>query len=299
MTGDFTAGAAAATRSDGRSPPQPPEPSRRQRDPSRVPPVSWQGRGGAAGTLQRVLRRDRLIIAAVLGVMTALSWVQMVVGNDIPAGGERLMPCCGAHFGVAFLMWVVMMAGMMIPSVSPMVITHAAIVRRMARGVPFVSSALFLAGYALAWSGFSAVAALAQWTLYRLSLLDARSLSIGPWAGGAVLFAASMFQLSPPKSICLSRCRAPVGFFLTEWREGYAGAVKMGLRHGIFCVACCWLLMAILFAVGIMNIVWGVVITAFVVAERLLPWRRAVVWTGAAVCLIGAFVLLCRAAFEG
>jgi predicted metal-binding membrane protein len=232
----------------------------------------------------------------VLFALTIVSWAQMVLPNEAPVGGEKLMPCCGARFGVAFSMWVVMMAGMMIPSVAPMVLTHAAIMRRrVAQGAPFVSSGLFLAGYLLAWAGFSAVAAFAQWLLYRSALLDRHSLSIGPWAGGAVLLAAGIFQLSPAKNACLSQCRAPLGYFITEWREGHGGAVTMGLRHGVFCIGCCWLLMAVLFAVGIMNILWGALITAFVVAEKILPWRRAVVWSGGAICLAAATLLMGRA----
>jgi predicted metal-binding membrane protein len=186
---------------------------------------------------------------------------------------------------------------MMIPAVAPMVLTHAAITRRRvtAWGAPFVSSALFLAGYLLTWSGFAAVAALAQSVLYRSALLDPQSLAIGPAAGSAVLVAAGLFQLSPAKNACLSHCRAPLGYFLTEWREGKAGAVQMGLRHGAWCLGCCWLLMAVLFAVGIMNLLWGAVITAFVVAEKVLPWRRAVVVSGGALCFVGAIALLCRA----
>jgi predicted metal-binding membrane protein len=249
-----------------------------------------------ASTLEQVLKRDRLVISMTLAGLTVVSWVQMVVPSDVPSAGERLMPCCGARFSVAFSMWVVMMAGMMIPSVAPMVLAHAGIMRRrVAAGAPFVSSSLFLAGYLLAWTGFSAVAASAQWVLYRSSLLDGHSLCIGPWAGGAVLLAAAVFQLSPAKDACLSQCRAPVGYFMTEWREGNMGAVEMGLRHGVFCIGCCWLLMAVLFAVGIMNILWGALITAFVLAEKILPWRRAVVWAGALLCLVGASLLVCRA----
>jgi predicted metal-binding membrane protein len=193
-------------------------------------------------------------------------------------------------------MWVVMMAGMMIPSVAPMVLTHASIMRRrVPRGAPFVPSGLFLGGYLVAWTGFSAVAALSQWVLYRAALLDGHSLAIGPWGGGAVLVAAAVFQVSPAKDKCLSQCRAPLGYFLTEWREGHRGAVVMGVRHGVFCIGCCWLLMAVLFAVGIMNILWGAAITAFVVAEKVLPWPRAVVWSGCAMCLLGAVVLAYRA----
>jgi predicted metal-binding membrane protein len=246
--------------------------------------------------LERLLRRDRVIISMALAALTMVSWVQMVTPSEATSAPEGLMPCCGARFSVAFSMWVVMMAGMMIPSVAPMVLTHAGIVRRRAaQGAPFVSSSLFFLGYLVAWSAFSAAAALAQCVLYRTSLLDGHSLSIGPSAGAVVLIAAAAFQLSSAKDACLSQCRAPLGYFLTEWREGRSGAVIMGLRHGVFCIGCCWLLMAVLFAVGIMNILWGAMITAFVLAEKVLPWRRAVVWFGGAVCLAGAAALVCRA----
>jgi predicted metal-binding membrane protein len=235
-------------------------------------------------------RGDRWILSLVLGALTLLCWAQMT-----PASGVQLLPCCGSRFSVAFTMWVVMMAGMMIPAVAPMVLAHAAIARRRPTRAPLVSTALFLGGYLLAWSGFSAAAALAQSLLYRGALLDGRTLSIGPWAGAGVLVAAAVFQQSPAKDACLSQCRAPVGFFLTEWREGPGGAVAMGLRHGLSCIGCCWLLMAVLFAVGIMNLLWGAAITAFVVAEKVLPWPRAVVWSGSAACLTGAAVLLSRA----
>jgi len=242
------------------------------------------------------MRRDRPIILLALGALTALSWAQMVLPDGPAGGGQPFAPCCGSRFAVAFPMWVVMMAGMMIPSVAPMVLTHATIARRRAAGgAPFVSSAFFLAGYLVAWTGFSAAAALVQGLLHRGALLDARSLAIGPWAGAAVLVAAAAFQLSPAKAACLSRCRAPLGFFLTEWRPGEAGALLMGLRHGLTCIGCCWLLMAVLFAVGIMNVLWGAALTVLVVAEKALPWPRAVVWAGAAICLGGAAVLVSHA----
>jgi predicted metal-binding membrane protein len=248
-------------------------------------------------TIERVFLRDRLVIAWVLAGLTALSWLQMLLPNATPAGEDRLMPCCGTRFDVAFVMWTVMMAGMMIPSVAPMILSHAAIARRrVAIGTPLVSSALVLAGYLLVWTGFSAVAALAQCALYRGGFFDGHSLSIGPWAGGTVLLAAGVFQLSPAKNACLTHCRTPLGYFVTEWRHGHWGAVQMGARHGLYCMACCWLLMAILFAVGIMNILWGAVITAFVLAEKVLPWRRTVVWSGGLACMVAGMVLVCRAA---
>jgi predicted metal-binding membrane protein len=235
-------------------------------------------------------------MSVVLVLLTALSWLYMFAPGEVAVGSERLMPCCGARFDVAFSMWVVMMAGMMIPSAAPMVLTYAAIMRkREARGAPFIPSGLFLVGYLLAWTAFSLVAAFAQWLLFRLALLDRHALSVGPWAGAAILLVAGVFQLSTAKGACLTHCRAPVGYFMTEWTEGRAGAVVMGLKHGVFCVGCCWALMVVLFAVGIMNILWGVVITAFVIAEKVLPWQRAIVRFGTALCFVGAGVLVYRA----
>lgn len=187
-----------------------------------------------------------------------------------------------------------MMSGMMIPSVAPMVLAHAGIVRRRAgRGAPYIPSALFLAGYLISWSLFSFVATGAQWVLYHSHLLDGRSLSIGPWAGAVVLVSAGAFQFSPAKNACLDQCRAPVGYFMTEWREGRLGAVAMGLHHGLFCIGCCWLLMAVLFSAGIMNLLWGAIITAFVILEKVLPWPRLVVAVGGLSCFAGAAVLVC------
>jgi predicted metal-binding membrane protein len=252
----------------------------------------------AAGTLEHVLRRDRLIVAIALAALTVGSWMWMLLPDPEVAGsaGARLMPCCGASFLAVFAMWVVMMAAMMIPSAAPMVLAHAGIVRRrVALGSPYIPSSLFLAGYLVAWSAFSAVAAVAHWLLYQLSFLDHHTLSISPWAGAAVLLAAGLFQLTPAKDACLSKCRAPIGYFLTEWRDGNTGAIAMGLRHGRFCIGCCSLLMAVLFSVGVMNVLWGVVITAFVAVEKIVPWKRAVVWSGAAACLASAAALAYRA----
>lgn len=241
-------------------------------------------------------RLDRAVTAAVLGALTLLAWADMVSAANQSAAG-RLLPCCGSRFGVAFAMWVVMMAGMMIPSVAPTALAYAGIVRRRGgRGAAMASSGLFVAGYLLAWTGFSAAAAFAQWALYHGAMLDGHTLAIGPWAGGGVLLAAAGFQLSPAKHACLAHCRAPLGFFMIEWRDGPGGAVNMGVRHGVQCVACCWLLMAVLFAVGIMNVLWGAAITAFVLAEKVLPWRRPVVLAGSGACLAGAALLLYRAA---
>jgi predicted metal-binding membrane protein len=255
------------------------------------------------GALERVLRRDRLVVSIPLVLLTGLAWVVMTgMARDGTIGEKTILPCCGARFGVTFAMWVVMMAAMMTPSVAPMVLTHAAILRRrVAHGtslLSFATSVSFLLGYLLAWTGFSFCAALAQSVLYRHALLDPQTLAVAPWAGGILLLVAGAFQVSPAKNACLSQCRAPMGYFLTEWREGCLGSVSMGLHHGFYCVGCCWMLMAILFAVGVMNVLWGSLITVFVMAEKVLPWHKAVVRLGAASCMLGGAALLCRAGLE-
>ncbi len=241
----------------------------------------------------RLLRRERWVLGGLLALLAALSWVDMArMAGEVPAGVGRLRPCC-ATFGLTFWMWVVMMAGMMIPSVAPMVLTHAAVTRRrVALGGPYVSSGLFFSGYLASWTGFSLLAAAIEWALHRSALLDPDTMRMRPLASAVVLLCAGAFQLSPAKQACLSRCRAPLGYFLTEWREGRTGAFVMGLRHGWSCIGCCWLLMAILFAVGVMSLWWGAALTAFVIAEKVLPWRRMVVWSGAALCFVAAAVLL-------
>jgi predicted metal-binding membrane protein len=247
--------------------------------------------------IERVLRNDRLVLSVLLGAVTTVAWAAMArMAHEGPGGGEKLMPCC-ATFGLIFWMWFVMMAGMMIPSVTPMVLTHAVVMRRRSKlGAPFGSSGLFLSGYLAAWSGFSLVAAVAQWALHRSSLLNPGTLRLHPLAGSVVLLAAGAFQLSRAKDVCLSQCRAPLGYFITEWREGSIGAFVMGLRHGWSCIGCCWLLMAILFTSGVMSLWWGAAITAFVIAEKLVPWHRLVVWFGAIVCFVGAAALIAQAA---
>jgi predicted metal-binding membrane protein len=248
------------------------------------------------GVAGRVLRRERLVLVGLLALLTVLAWVAMArMASQAPSGVGRLPPCC-ATFWLTFWMWVVMMAGMMIPSATPMVLTHAAVARRRtAAGGPQSSSSLFFSGYLAAWSGFSLLAALAEWGLHRSSLLDPETLRIRPLAAGVVLLCAGVFQLSSAKGTCLARCRAPLGYFLTEWREGRLGALVMGLRHGAFCIGCCWLLMAILFAAGVMSLWWGAALTGFVIAEKLLPAPRLLVWAGAILCFAGAAFLLARA----
>jgi predicted metal-binding membrane protein len=157
---------------------------------------------------------------------------------------------------------------------------------------PAVSTAIFVAGYLLVWTGFSALAALGQWALQAMALLSPHTLEVGPVLGGALLVAAGLYQMTPLKYACLARCQTPLGFLVTEWREGRRGALVMGLRHGAYCAGCCWLLMALLFAAGVMHLGWVAAIAAFVLLEKLLPaGRLAPLVTGGALLAWGVVVI--------
>ena len=154
-------------------------------------------------------------------------------------------------------MWWVMMLAMMLPSAAPMILLYATLNRsNAARGHPVVPTGLFAAGYALAWGGFAVAAAALQWGLDEVALLDATMASASVPFGGALLIGAGIYQMTPLKDACLRRCRSPLGFLAHRWRDGPAGAVHMGLEHGLFCLGCCWVLMGLLFYGGVMNLAW-------------------------------------------
>ncbi len=257
-----------------------------------------------------VLRRDRSIIVAGLAVIAALGWAYLVylargmAPMDMPvprASMDLAMPQMqrwgGLDLLLTFLMWAVMMAAMMVPSVSPMVLMFTATVRRREQRRPYLATALFVSGYLATWTLFSALAAVAQWGLHSAALLSPMMRSTSPLLGGALLLAAGVFQWTPLKNICLTHCRTPMGFILTEWRDGGWGALRMGLTHGGYCVGCCWVLMALLFAAGVMNLFWVAVIAAFVLLEKVVPagpWlsrAAGLVLVGGAVWLVVPLVI--------
>ena len=171
-----------------------------------------------------------------------------------------------------FLMWSVMMAAMMVPSASPLMLLFAKLNRqRREREDPVVPTAVFLLGYLLVWTGFSALATLAQWGLHSAALLSPMMVGTSSVMGGVLLLAAGIFQWTPLKNACLIHCRSPLAFLMSEWRDGKRGALRMGVKHGSYCVGCCWILMALLFVAGVMNLLWVASITAFVLIEKVVP----------------------------
>jgi predicted metal-binding membrane protein len=169
-------------------------------------------------------------------------------------------------------MWTVMMVAMMVPSATPMILAFVTVnQRRQAANKPFVPVTIFLFGYLAVWTAFSAVATLAEWGLHQAAMLSTTMTATSTALNGGLLIAAGLFQWTPMKRACLKGCRSPLSFLMSEWRDGAAGAFVMGLRHGAYCVGCCWFLMALLFVAGVMNLLWVAVIALFVLAEKISP----------------------------
>jgi predicted metal-binding membrane protein len=230
--------------------------------------------GGA--TLPRLLLRERVVILLALTGVTALSWLYLLqLGRGMPEMAGMAMPMSPhwtpAAFTLTFAMWAVMMVGMMLPSAAPMILTFAALHRRKAEAVErLVPMLLFASGYLLVWCGFSLFATLLQWALDRLTLLSPMLTTTDALLGGALFLLAGVYQLTPLKQACLRHCRSPFAFLFNRWRDGWNGALRMGIEHGAYCLGCCWLLMALLFVVGVMNLLWVAAITLFVFGEKLL-----------------------------
>ncbi len=224
--------------------------------------------------------RERAILAIGLALVCVLAWAFTILEAR---GMEPAVPApwSTGQFFAMLLMWVIMMGAMMLPTVAPMVDAFATInQRRRAREAPYVATGYFIGGYLLAWSAYSLLATLAHWGLERAGLLDTmmRSTSLG--LSGALFLAAGLYQWTPLKEVCLTRCRSPIGFVLSEWRDGALGAIVMGVRHGGYCVGCCAVLMALLFAVAVMNLLWVAALTVLVMIEKMLPgaalWRHTI-----------------------
>jgi predicted metal-binding membrane protein len=247
--------------------------------------------------LEKVLRHDRQIVAVGLAGVVALAWVYLVAGAgiDMSMAGMPMepMPWSPFYAALVFTMWWVMMMAMMVPSATPMILLFTTIKCKQGASVsPSLETWIFLSGYLLIWAGFSLVAALAQWGLERVGLLSTAMASTSTVLGGVVLIAAGLYQFTPIKSACLRYCQSPVLFLSQHWRPGAAGALRMGLRHGGYCVGCCWFLMALLFVSGVMNLVWIAGIALYVAFEKLLPLGRQLSRaTGAALVVWGTVVL--------
>ena len=193
---------------------------------------------------------------------------------------------------LVFVMWAVMMVAMMLPSTMPLLLLVAKVnYGRFARERALLGTGIFALGYLVVWTGFSALATLAQWGLLEARLVSPMMQSANPWLSATLLVAAGAYEFTPLKNACLSRCQSPMGFLMTGWREGISGAFAMGIRHGAYCTGCCWLLMALLFVFGVMNLAWIAALAIFVLLQKLL---RQPIWftraTGATLIVWGALI---------
>ncbi len=217
----------------------------------------------------------QLGLIATLIAASAVAWGtagRMMEGMDMGPGSD--LGSLSFYVGA----WVVMMAAMMFPSISPMVRTYALVQRsryaRHGHGEPYLAILGFVVGYVLTWTSFG-LAAYAGFDLVRGLGIDAFSWNEGgPYLAGGAIFAAATYQLTPLKDACLRRCRGPLDFLTERWHDGVGGALRLGLEHGGWCVGCCWALMAALFALGVMSIAWMVFIAALIAVEKLLPWKQ-------------------------
>jgi predicted metal-binding membrane protein len=256
--------------------------------------------------LERILRRDRLVVLGAMAGVTALAWAHLLrlAGRMDMAGHGMAMPemmaPAIAPWGLGeallvFSMWVVMMVGMMLPSVAPMVLVHAGVARHAeSRGRPFASTGWFACGYLLAWAGFSAAATVAHGALEQAALLSPATMATGVGLGGTLLIAAGLYQWTPLKDACLTQCQAPLAFIQRHggFRPDPAGALRQGTLHGLYCIGCCWALMGLLFVVGVMNLLWIAAIALFVLLEKVLPprWHVARV-SGTVLIGVGVWML--------
>ncbi len=248
-------------------------------------------------TIEAILRHDRGVVLAGLAGVTALAWVYLFLAAgpaDMSGIVAGVRPWAVLDVALMLLMWAVMMVGMIVPGAAPMILLFAAVRRRQGeKGRTLAPTGAFLSGYIAVWTGFSLAATALQWALDQAALLSPMMVGTSPVLGGVVLIGAGVYQWTPLKNACLDHCRSPIHFLSRSWRPGTLGAFVMGLEHGAFCVGCCWVLMALLFVGGVMNLLWVAAIAMFVLIEKAAPFGVAMGRLGAAVLILaGASVIL-------
>lgn len=226
-------------------------------------PASWTAH------VARQPRSTLAVLTLSLACWAALAWLvfdmeQPLAMLTMPASPDWSV----ANVVAVWVMWAVMMAAMMLPSALPMIVTF---VQLSERGGTPARGRGFIAAYLLVWCGFSAAATAAQWALQAIDWVDPMIVSTSARLNAALLLVAGVYQFSPLKRLCLAKCRTPMGFLLGEWRAGTSGGFVMGLRHGLFCVGCCWALMALLFVGGVMNLAWIAAVSIAVAIEKMVP----------------------------
>jgi predicted metal-binding membrane protein len=237
---------------------------------------------------------QRNIILGLLLALAAAAWAVLVWQSaDADTDMTMASSTMGLRAPLFLTIWVIMMVAMMFPTAAPMIlIFHKVQSGKRQRGGAFVSTWVFVAAYILVWTLAGVAAYAGAVAAEAIAARAALSPATAARIGGTVLVAAGIYQLTPLKDLCLSKCRTPISFIMTSWRDGAAGALRMGLLHGAYCLGCCWLLFVILFPLGIMNIAAMVIITLVIFAEKTLPWGRLAPRAAAvALVLYGALVI--------
>jgi predicted metal-binding membrane protein len=242
-------------------------------------------------------KNERGIILLAMVILSILAWWYTIYL-------AHTMNCCAfalkaggfwsaQQFGLMFVMWVVMMVAMMVPTIVPMVLVFAMVNRkRHEQAKPYVPTSFFILGYLIVWIIFSLLATFMQEWLQARALLSMHMVLNHPMINGSILILAGIFQWTPLKNKCLTHCRSPFDFIMTDWRQGAGGAIMMGLRHGTFCLGCCWLLMLLLFVGGVMNIAWIVFLTVFVLGEKVFPYGHWISRGAGAIFFVWGLVIL-------
>jgi len=246
--------------------------------------------------LRRFLSRESLIVFAALSAAALLAWAWLLrsAGSAANTGTMAMAPpLSAAYLFPAFAMWAIMMVAMMVPSAAPMFLLHARIDRGPTQARRSLHSLLFASGYLLVWTAFSAAAALAEALLVKSGAVVAASLALGnSTIAAALLLSAAAYELTAAKEHCLDKCQSPLLFVLEHWKPGATGAFRLGLAHGRYCLGCCWVLMLLLFAGGVMNLAWVALLGLVVIGEKLAPPKLHANLIVALALIVGAMVLV-------
>jgi predicted metal-binding membrane protein len=266
-------------------------------------------------TQAALLRRDRIVIVLALTLLTAVAWsyllwlsadmqmggMEMTGFRMIPSGMALIVPAqtpwLPIEFAFVFIMWAVMMVGMMAPSALPMFLMYARVGRQTEDGRPLAATAWFATGYFLVWAALALLATLTQWAFERTALLDFRMANTNNMVLALLLVAAGSYQWTKLKDICLYQCRMPFAFLIGHggFRRDPAGCLLLGLRHGAYCVGCCWVLMTLLFVGGVMNVLWIGLLTLVVLLEKVTSFGRQIApLAGGVLVAAGAWLALAR-----
>lgn len=238
--------------------------------------------------------RDRIIVLTSVIAITGIAWAYLLgLANGMGSMPGMAMETNSGPLVLTAIMWLVMMVGMMLPSATPMILLFTMVQRKQGLQ-PFLLTCAFATGYLVVWGGFALVSAGLQHALIEIALLSPSLTLVSKWTAGATFLLAAAYEFSSVKNRCLTHCINPLRFITSYWRPGARGALQMGIVHGAFCVGCCWVLMLLLFAVGVMNLVWVALLAALVLVQKLLPHGRITTGVTGAVMLVVGVMLIAR-----